>query len=120
MRAWEVTSRGRSDNASSEPGAQQIGLEFREALLTKASICSFSCVILYPPVVFTEYGGVASESSGIGRGRLSKRKGPGDRLCCVVGSDNGFVQAWEMSLSGERGIGHRPLWAQKVRLSTRD
>lgn len=38
----------------------------------------------------------------------------GSRLYCVVGSDNGFVQAWELSLDGEKGVGEQPLWSQKV------
>lgn len=38
----------------------------------------------------------------------------GGRLYCVAGSDNGFVQAWELSLDGEEGVGGQPLWSQKV------
>lgn len=33
----------------------------------------------------------------------------------MIGSDNGFVQAWELSLDGEYGVGGQPLWSQKVR-----
>ncbi|CAM9258655.1 unnamed protein product [Ectocarpus sp. 4 AP-2014] len=36
------------------------------------------------------------------------------RLYCVAGSDNGFVQAWELSLDGEKGVGGQPLWSQKT------
>ncbi|CAB1106295.1 unnamed protein product [Ectocarpus sp. CCAP 1310/34] len=38
----------------------------------------------------------------------------GWRLYCVAGSDNGFVQAWELSLDGEEGVGGEPLWSQKT------
>lgn len=51
------------------------------------------------------------------RGRAGAKAGgvTARRLYCVIGSDNGFVQAWEVSLDGEKGVGGQPLWSQKVR-----
>ena len=64
-------------------------------------------------------GGGGDEVVDIRRRRRVGRRGELDdknRLCCVVGCDNGFVQAWEVSLEGERGVGGQPLWSQKVRV----
>ncbi|CAM9225060.1 unnamed protein product [Scytosiphon promiscuus] len=113
--------------------SRRIGLEFCATLLTNSSICSFSCALLRrPPGVVPAAGGGSGggrepvraleggdrEREMDGRGGREKRRrcraggaGAGgvtakvdeSRLYCAVGSSNGFVQAWELSLDGEKG-----------------
>ncbi len=120
------------------------GLHFCATLLTNSSICSFSCVILRPwgsvggamsTKAYNAEGVEGGDPGGHGE-RRKRRRGVGQgsdargapgvagrqrsgaptggRLYCVIGSDNGFVQAWELSLEGEKGVGGQPLWSQKV------
>lgn len=119
-------------------GRPLAGLEFCATLLTNSSICSFSCVLLRPSGCAPGGGDGVGEGSGRvpdeahqekgkmcygtgeGRKRPRSRAGPDggsmmSRLYCVIGSDNGFLQAWELSLDGEDGVGGQPLWSQKVR-----
>lgn len=116
-------------------GRPPVGLEFCATLLTNSSICAFSCVLLRSSHCAPGGGGggggggdgqvpgAAHEGGRECYGGWQKRgrsaAGPGEgaagsRLYCVIGSDNGFVQAWELSLDGEDGVGGQPLWSQKV------
>lgn len=104
-------------------GGRTVGLEFCATLLTNCSISSFSCVLLRPSGGGgVGFGGMHEEAyrrdartrERLKRGGRRQEDAPGNRLYCIIGSDNGFVQAWEMSLVGEEGIGGQSLWSQKV------
>lgn len=124
VRVWKVPARWPACGTSGEMH-RPVGLEFCATLLTGVSIYSFCCVLLCPPDV--DRGAAAEgnieergKNGSGGRRRRQQRRGGGaeagchDRLYCVVGSDHGFVQAWEISLEGEEGVGDHPLWSQKV------
>lgn len=108
VRVWKVPLRWRCAGTA----AQQMGLEFCATLLTNASVCSFSCALLSADSECAE-DGWKEPRQGRERG-WAPSPGQRDRLCCVVGADTGFVQAWEISLDGEEGVGGQPVWAQKV------
>lgn len=117
-----------------------VGLEFCATLLTNSSICSFSCALLRrvaptagsgdEEVTRKAFGGGNRERGTDGHdGRAKRRRcraeaeaGTGggaagverSRLYCAIGSDNGFVQAWELSFDGEKGVGEQPLYSQKA------
>ena len=126
MRVWKVPSRWPDGGASSGGGRPAIGLEFCATLLTNSSLRCFSCLVLRPcgsahaPIEASEQDGVDNWVDAKGKRRKRRRAGrsidgaTARRLYCVIGSDNGFVQAWELSLDGEKGVGGQPLWSQKV------
>lgn len=127
VRVWKVPSRWPDGGAASGGGGRPaIGLEFCATLLTNSSVCSFSCVVLSPSgsapasIEALDEEGEDQGVDGRGKRRKGQRRRPlrgatARRLYCVIGSDNGFVQAWELSLDGEKGVGGQPLWSQKVR-----
>lgn len=96
--------------------SQSVGLEFCATLLTYSSIGSFSCVPLCPSNRCGLSGGKTDGGNyeRVGGGKRRRKEVGEIRLYCVIGSDNGFVQAWEISLMGEEGVGGQPLWSQKV------
>ncbi|CBN73996.1 hypothetical protein Esi_0009_0188 [Ectocarpus siliculosus] len=143
IRVWNVPSRWPGGAAVGRGRDTGGGLEFRATLLTNSSICSFSCALLLPlgDACIGDGGGIngCGGNGGFGqvqcedhereksqeqgekrRCRSGARPGAGQaeatggRLYCVAGSDNGFVQAWELSLDGEEGVGGQPLWSQKT------
>lgn len=127
IRVWKVPSRWqRADVGVSRP----VGLEFFATLLTNTSISSFFSVLVGPPV---------STSDGCGGGRLcdktegghfsgdpvervsaiktrprQEQGGQQQRLYCVIGSNKGLVQAWEVDVSGGRAVKKQPIWSRKV------
>lgn len=124
MRVWKVPTRWPACGASGET-RRPVKLEWCATLLTSVSVYSFCCVLLCPPPDVAAGGPPAegeSEEHRESRKEACRRRGDGggvgpgchDRLYCVVGSDHGFVQAWEISLAGEEGVGDHPLWSQKV------
>lgn len=123
---WKVPTRW--PRGGSRVGNRVAGLEFCATILTNSSICAFSCALLCPPSsddgdgqggrglkarYHEELGGSDKEILQRRR-RMRQPRVAKNRLYCVVGSDNGFVQAWEASLVGEAGVGGQPLWSQKV------
>eukprot|EP00752_Nemacystus_decipiens_P008616 g7695.t1 len=128
VRVWKVPTRWPDGGATSGGGRTGSGLEFCATLLTNSSVCSFSCVVLSlsgstpaATKVHHEDGGDGEvDGEGMGRKRRRRRAGAGGeratarRLYCVIGSDNGFVQAWELGLDGQEGLGGQPLWSQKI------
>lgn len=121
IRVWRVPVRWPAGyGAVNRP----VGLEFCATLLTNSSIRSFSCALLCS----ANGDGDVDRNSLLdehhdgrsGRGSVQRQRGDKIRLYCVTGSDNGFVQAWEMSLVGDEGVGGQPLWSQKVRVSLGD
>eukprot|EP00903_Cladosiphon_okamuranus_P010537 g9967.t1 len=128
VRVWKVPFRWPDGGAASGGRRSAVGLEFCATLLTNSSVCSFSCVVLCPcgsarlSIEPPEQEGADEAVDGQGKRRKQHGRraeaGTGGattrRLFCVIGSDNGFVQAWELSLDGEKGVGGQPLWSQKV------
>lgn len=128
IRVWNVLSRWqRADAGVTRP----VGLEFFATLITNTSISSSLSLLLMGPSV--------SASDGCGGGRLSDKTKAGHfsgdpvervtalkkrlrqeqggqqkRLYCVVGSNKGLVQAWEVDVLGGRAVKKRPIWSQKV------
>ncbi|CAM9177663.1 unnamed protein product, partial [Ectocarpus fasciculatus] len=140
IRVWNVPLRWPGRAGAGGGKSSREGLEFCATLLTNASICSFSCAFLFPSDAYIGGGGGTGGCGGNGsfgqdhredqerersheQGTMGEKRrcrpggraeATGGRLYCVAGSDNGFVQAWELSLDGEEGVGGQPLWSEKT------
>lgn len=127
IKVWNVPSRWpRADVGASRP----VGLEFFAAIFTNTSIRSSIFVLVGPPGRTSDgcgdgrlcdkteddhFSGNPVERAAVIKTRPRQEQGRQQKhLYCIIGSNKGLVQAWEVDVLGGRAIKKQPLWSRKV------